>query len=588
MGSRVRTRIITGALIGVASLLLFSAAARTPDFYNADEGVYAEVSREMAATGQLLVPRLNSVPYLEKPPLVFWMAAASLRLLGYSPMSGRLPIAVSGALGVVALYALVVLWEDERAAAWASISLATSFGYFLYARTLMLEIPLTALFIAAMLAFFVAFKRPHYRTPMMLSSAALLALAVMVKGLIGVAMPAVALCAAALLSRELRAFLKTLPWLPMAVVFIAIAVPWHAVVETRVPGAINHYLVEGQVVRYVTNNQDVTTLAALEFVAVSFVWFLPWMFFVPPAIGAALRDLRAPVADRELVIGGLAWTAAVIGFFVVSPARLEYYSVPALAGTAILVGRWWSRAAFPSPGAYRPFIALLGLAIVGLVATLVVMRPAGLHLSFLNRVYSLLSWMYSLLSERYRNAKSGSESALPIPSARELFPLIVVELTALVAVGLVGLLAVRKSARSVAFASVAALAMVTIFNVHKGLEIMEPLFSIAPLAQQMAGLVHDADYVAVTGDFEDLSLISFYLRRPVLMVDGGNGDLRFGRLSDPITALCFVDYGDLRRLWAGGRRIFVVVNRVADDQPLPEPAYQLLQAPTGALYSNRP
>ena len=56
---------------------------------NPDEGRYAEIPREMVASGDWVTPRLDGVNYFEKPPLVYWAVAACLELLGPGEWSMR-------------------------------------------------------------------------------------------------------------------------------------------------------------------------------------------------------------------------------------------------------------------------------------------------------------------------------------------------------------------------------------------------------------------------------------------------------------------------------------------------------------------
>src|SRR5690606_35442575 len=55
-----------------------------------DEGRYAEIMREMAVTGDLLVPRLYQEAYLDKPPLFYWCGALSVMLFGPDEWAVRL------------------------------------------------------------------------------------------------------------------------------------------------------------------------------------------------------------------------------------------------------------------------------------------------------------------------------------------------------------------------------------------------------------------------------------------------------------------------------------------------------------------
>src|SRR3954469_18250595 len=70
------------------------------------DGRYAEIGREMAATGDWLVPHLNGFEHFQKPPLLYWLTATSIRLLGANEWAARLPSAVA-ALGTVLLTAFI-------------------------------------------------------------------------------------------------------------------------------------------------------------------------------------------------------------------------------------------------------------------------------------------------------------------------------------------------------------------------------------------------------------------------------------------------------------------------------------------------
>jgi len=69
-----------------------------------DEGRYAEIAREMLERGDLITPTLNYVVYFEKPPLLYWANAASMKLFGLNEFAARLPSALCGLLTVLATY----------------------------------------------------------------------------------------------------------------------------------------------------------------------------------------------------------------------------------------------------------------------------------------------------------------------------------------------------------------------------------------------------------------------------------------------------------------------------------------------------
>ena len=83
---------------------LFFFRLGVPGLMDPDEGRYAEIAREMLATGDFITPNLNFLPYLEKPPLVYWLTAFSLSVGGLNEWAARFIPAVSALGGVMAVY----------------------------------------------------------------------------------------------------------------------------------------------------------------------------------------------------------------------------------------------------------------------------------------------------------------------------------------------------------------------------------------------------------------------------------------------------------------------------------------------------
>ena len=66
-----------------------------------DEGRYAEIPREMLLRSDFVTPTLNYVKYFEKPPLLYWVNAASMSIFGQNEFAARLPSALSDRKSVV-------------------------------------------------------------------------------------------------------------------------------------------------------------------------------------------------------------------------------------------------------------------------------------------------------------------------------------------------------------------------------------------------------------------------------------------------------------------------------------------------------
>src|SRR2546428_751625 len=89
---------------------------------NPDEGRYSEISREMAASGDWVTPRLNGIKYFEKPPLQYWATAAAFEVFGVNEFAARLYLLACGLatillvgfldhrLGIVVFLAIAAPW----------------------------------------------------------------------------------------------------------------------------------------------------------------------------------------------------------------------------------------------------------------------------------------------------------------------------------------------------------------------------------------------------------------------------------------------------------------------------------------------
>src|SRR5687768_13967916 len=78
-------------LILALSGLVFLWSLGRSGIFDLDEGLYAEAAREMRLTGDWVTPRVNGAPFFEKPPLIYWLAALSIRFLGTNEFAARLP-----------------------------------------------------------------------------------------------------------------------------------------------------------------------------------------------------------------------------------------------------------------------------------------------------------------------------------------------------------------------------------------------------------------------------------------------------------------------------------------------------------------
>lgn len=200
------------AVIALAFVLSIAGINKTP-LQGSTEPREAGVAAEMLQDGDYLVPRLNGTPFLEKPPLSYWLQSASIDVFGYQYWAPRLPSLLAGFTCALLMYFyLTAMTASTAIGALAAGLLLTMASYWLNSRTAGQDILLTFGVALALFGFYFSRESRHVGLQWVLYGVGL-AMATMTKGLIGLAIPGAAiftfLLAETLLLRrfELRAWL---------------------------------------------------------------------------------------------------------------------------------------------------------------------------------------------------------------------------------------------------------------------------------------------------------------------------------------------------------------------------------------------
>ncbi len=305
------------------------------DLWDPDEANYAEIAREMAASGDWVVPHSNYRPYLEKPPLVFWAAALAMRVSGATTTAARLPAAISGLLLITAgaLWARRALPPGGMLS--AALVLATSLGLLLSSRVGLLDLPLTLCCTVAILGFERRVLAGGGRTGWWCFYLGMAA-GCLAKGLIGVVLP-VSVGALAVLWSRPRGLLRRLDLLPGVAILLAVTAPWFAAMAFRAPGFLSEFVLEHHVLRYIGEGiPHRRPLPIWGYVPLLALAGLPWTLYWPGAVADASRRVR----ERE-PLASLLFAAAgfPVLFFSLSATRLPQYILPAIPPLALLVAR---------------------------------------------------------------------------------------------------------------------------------------------------------------------------------------------------------------------------------------------------------
>ena len=345
-------------------LLLGSRSLNEPD-----EGRYSEIAREMVETGNWLVPHLWYLPHLDKPPMTYWLVAASMRLFGQNEWTARLPVALAGVSGVWAVFLLGCSLGGRRAGFWSAVILQSSLIYFAMARMLTPDIIVTQFVVWAMYFFWRSWLclvgRDYWRAEAQgdieirlagtlappnrnfwvwhLAGWLAVALGFLTKGPIALAIPLVALAALLIFRRrEVSAWRIVFAGLIAGfALFLLLAAPWFLAVFQRVPESA-HYMILGQAAGHLLG----TTIKnrpgnPFYFFGILAAGLLPWTFLLGwlwrwKTSNTAFRTPRfALTKDGWLLLN--VWAIFTFALFSFSHAKLPAYILPIFPALAMML-----------------------------------------------------------------------------------------------------------------------------------------------------------------------------------------------------------------------------------------------------------
>ncbi len=326
------------ALVAIVALVWF-AGIGTRTLIHPDEGRYAEIAREMAATGDWLTPRLNGLKYFEKPPLQYWLTAGAFDAFGVGNATARLPT-VASALAA-ALFIGFVGWRLGGAALGVSAGavLAGSVGYVVGGHVLALDGLLTATLAMALGAFLLAQHddaTPREERAYMLLAWAAMAAATLTKGLIGVVIPGATLALYTVITRDVA------PWRRLhlgwgLVVYVVLAAPWFVAVSIANPEFFQFFFIHEHFQRYLTTEHK-RVGAWSYFVPLLVLGVLPWLTMLAWGAMRAWRDAKPGRNGFSWPRFAMVWAAFVFVFFSASSSKLPGYILPMFPALALVVG----------------------------------------------------------------------------------------------------------------------------------------------------------------------------------------------------------------------------------------------------------
>lgn len=367
----------------VASFLLLWKLDYAP-LWNPDEGRYAAASLEMikplpGEKSSWLIPHLNTLPRLNKPPLVYWITATSYRIFGVHEWSGRLTSALSS-IGILLLlwWMAVAIWGrgvGSKKAFFAMLVWVTAIVPFALSRLLNTDMILT--FATTLILVAIWRTAEEKRSWKAFGSAAIgLGLALLSKGPVGIALPLLVVLMWLGITRKkyfYRYFADhKFAILVTFIVGIAIAAPWYLAVNNARPGFLSHFIFAENLGRFSGGEAYHKPSSVFYYLPVLFIGSFPWTFFLAPAAVNYWKERLQFTPQSRARLFLWIWALLIVLFFSVSSTKLITYILPALPAFALLLGDALAEYQLPTKTwkfamrANIALMALLGIILIGL------------------------------------------------------------------------------------------------------------------------------------------------------------------------------------------------------------------------------
>ncbi|MDR3481233.1 MAG: glycosyltransferase family 39 protein [Burkholderiaceae bacterium] len=461
-----------------------------------NEGLYAEIPREMLASHDWrhwVIPHLNGLPYMEKPPLLYWLTALSFALFGVAEWSARLVPALASLTCVLSLLRFGDALQRPQAGRLAALMFISGLGVMAMSRTLMFDMLLTACLSAALMNAYLYHIRREVAK--LRHAYAWLALALMAKGMVALVLFGAVLFFLLLPTLRSVGLLQTCrDWLePRAVlIFVAIAAPWHIAASLVEPIFPWFYFINEHVLRFLGKREphDYYSGAWWYYLPRMAIYLFPWSFLLPGLLQRAQRHNEPSSLSRFLL---LAWLLPLL-FFSVSSAKANYYLIAVMPFAVFQFALAIENRAF-----LRPWLRIL---------------PGVL-------IAALAGALYAVLASR----------ADSLPAQPAILGATPVQFASIISICFAGtaLLCATVAARWARIGILAYLALSAggALALIVSLQAIEPQVSTRPLVHYLQTELAGRS-VYLYRNFEEQSSLPFYLQAPVSVIDSRSYDLYWG------------------------------------------------------------
>jgi 4-amino-4-deoxy-L-arabinose transferase-like glycosyltransferase len=360
------------------TLFFFNLGARP--LWDIDEGMHAATSKEMILSGDWITPKLNGESFYDKPILHNWLVALAFLVFGFTEFAARLPAAILGSGCVMVTYLLGRKMFHPTVGFLGATILATSVEFIVLSRSVVHDISLIFFITLALYLFFLGYKdEPHRKRNLFLFYGAL-GFAVLSKGPVGLALPAMIIGLYLIFEKNLKFILKMqIGW--GIVIFLAVASPWYVLICLKNPDYAGYFFIEQNLGSFLSSDSRHPN-PFYYYIPVLFGGFFPWCCFLPLALIYAIRRKFESIHESTSFL--VLWLAIIFIFFSMAESKLATYILPLFPAASLLVALCWQELL------NSPTVKIRNGFLVSFLPVVVIFLAANIYL-----------WVYPLVEIEY-------------------------------------------------------------------------------------------------------------------------------------------------------------------------------------------
>ncbi len=302
--------------------------------FDVDEAIYAEVAREMLETQNYIVPYYNYLPYYHKPVLYYWVLAISYKIFGINEVGARIPSVFFSFLLIVVSYYFLNLLFDRTTAIFSSIVLTTNLETLIISKSALMDSLLVFLISTAVYCFFYGYltERKNFYFGFYVCSA----LATLVKGPVGIVIPATIVFLFLIFTRELPE-IKELNIVKGSIIFLLIALPWYIAVTLITNGDFaKEFFIYHNITRF-SQPFEGHSGSMFYYIFILLIGLYPWSCFLPDSLIKSFLLIRE---DKKLLFTVI-WLLVPFVLFTIGKTKLPNYIFPVIVPASIIIGKFW-------------------------------------------------------------------------------------------------------------------------------------------------------------------------------------------------------------------------------------------------------